>query len=227
MRIIFIRHGNPDYQLDCLTELGHKQAEAAAEVLCTMGIEKIFSSTHGRALQTAEYTAKKLGFAINEIDFFRELNSRLKADPTGPWTPECSPWLRTLEYKRRALPLLDKDWRYHELYAEIDAPERIDKLCADFDEFLISLGIERDGLYYKVNNPEYKTVAMFGHAMATSAVLAHIFNLTFPFICISFSMPQSGITVVEFKNGEEGFAHPTLMKCGNVDHLSKNGIEIS
>ena len=31
MRIIFIRHGNPDYEKDCLTELGHKQAEAAAK----------------------------------------------------------------------------------------------------------------------------------------------------------------------------------------------------
>ena len=59
MKIIFIRHGNPDYQLDCLTELGHRQAEAAAETLCTMGIEKIFASTHGRAMETAEHTAKK------------------------------------------------------------------------------------------------------------------------------------------------------------------------
>ena len=101
MKIIFVRHGNPDYQLDCLTELGHKQAEAAAEVLCTMGIEKIFSSTHGRALQTAEYTAKKLGFEIHKLEFFRELDARSKLDPTGPWKPDYSPWQRTLEYNRR------------------------------------------------------------------------------------------------------------------------------
>lgn len=30
MRIIFVRHGHPDYKNDCLTPLGHEQAKAAA-----------------------------------------------------------------------------------------------------------------------------------------------------------------------------------------------------
>jgi len=33
MRIIFVRHGHPNYEKDCLTELGHRQAEAAAQRL--------------------------------------------------------------------------------------------------------------------------------------------------------------------------------------------------
>lgn len=227
MRIIFIRHGNPDYAQDCLTELGHMQAEAAAEELCTMGIERIYSSSHGRAVQTAEHTAKRLGLEITQCDFIRELTARLKADPTAPWSRELSPWLRTLEYTRRGLPLLDKNWRYNELYSDIDTPECIDKLCADLDEWLLSLGVERDGIYYRVNNPKHEIVAMFCHAMAYSAALAHVFNLTFPFVCICMSMPQSGISVVEFQNADSGFAIPRLLKCGNVDHLIKNKIEIT
>ena len=31
MRMIFVRHGHPDYKNDCLTDLGRKQAEAAAD----------------------------------------------------------------------------------------------------------------------------------------------------------------------------------------------------
>ena len=30
MRIIFVRHGEPDYKRDCLTETGKAQAAAAA-----------------------------------------------------------------------------------------------------------------------------------------------------------------------------------------------------
>ena len=30
MRIVFVRHGYPDYKRDCLTEVGHLHAEAAA-----------------------------------------------------------------------------------------------------------------------------------------------------------------------------------------------------
>ena len=58
MRIILIRHGDPNYEKDCLTELGHKQAEAAANRLLSEGIDGIYSSPQGRAMQTAEYFSK-------------------------------------------------------------------------------------------------------------------------------------------------------------------------
>ena len=35
MRILFVRHGHPNYEKDCLTELGHLHAEAAAKRLLT------------------------------------------------------------------------------------------------------------------------------------------------------------------------------------------------
>ena len=34
MRIIFVRHGHPNYELDCLTPLGKLQAQAVAEDYC-------------------------------------------------------------------------------------------------------------------------------------------------------------------------------------------------
>ena len=41
MRIIFVRHGEPDYANDCLTEQGRIQAEACAQRLREEGIEEI------------------------------------------------------------------------------------------------------------------------------------------------------------------------------------------
>ena len=38
MKIFFVRHGHPDYKNDCLTELGRKHAQAAAERLKNSGI---------------------------------------------------------------------------------------------------------------------------------------------------------------------------------------------
>ena len=37
MRLILVRHGDPDYALDCLTELGHRQAETVAKRLMEEG----------------------------------------------------------------------------------------------------------------------------------------------------------------------------------------------
>ena len=41
MRIVLIRHGDPNYEKDCLTELGHKQVKVAAQRLLKEGIEEI------------------------------------------------------------------------------------------------------------------------------------------------------------------------------------------
>ena len=53
MRIVFVRHGEPDYARDCLTENGREQAMAAAKRLRGEGIEAIYSSPLGRAAETA------------------------------------------------------------------------------------------------------------------------------------------------------------------------------
>ena len=44
MRIIFVRHGEPDYKNDCLTAEGHIQAEAVAKRLANEKIEGIYEA---------------------------------------------------------------------------------------------------------------------------------------------------------------------------------------
>jgi hypothetical protein len=63
--------------------------------------------------------------------------------------------------------------------------------------------------------------------MSYSASIAHMFNLTFPFVSLSFPMRQTGISVVEFDESEGDFIAPRLLMSGNVDHLIKNDIQIS
>ena len=79
MRLIFVRHGEPNYDLDCLTELGHKQAKIAAKRLLNEGIEKIFSSPLGRAYQTAQAFSEASGLKqIEIVDFMREIRYGLE-----------------------------------------------------------------------------------------------------------------------------------------------------
>ena len=74
MRLILVRHGDPNYELDCLTELGHKQARIVAERLLEENIEKIFSSPMGRAQQTAQPFAELSGLkTIHTLDFMHEI----------------------------------------------------------------------------------------------------------------------------------------------------------
>ena len=73
MRIVFVRHGEPDYANDCLTPLGREQAKAAAIRLKEEGIEEIWSSPLGRAQETAQATSELLGLPVRTLDFMREV----------------------------------------------------------------------------------------------------------------------------------------------------------
>jgi broad specificity phosphatase PhoE len=52
MLFFYVRHGDPTYNPDELTPLGHRQAEAVAKRLSLYGIDKIYSSTSNRAYLT-------------------------------------------------------------------------------------------------------------------------------------------------------------------------------
>ena len=61
MRILIIRHGDPDYANDTLTEKGHREASLLAQKLKNEKIDHIYCSPLGRAKDTCAYTAKALG----------------------------------------------------------------------------------------------------------------------------------------------------------------------
>ena len=101
MRIIFVRHGEPDYEKDCLTPTGKLQAEAAARRLAREGIVEIYASPMGRASETAACTAELLNLPVHTLDFMHEINwGEARPDKVG--TPDevpyrGHPW--TLGYK--------------------------------------------------------------------------------------------------------------------------------
>ena len=56
MRLLLIRHGDPDYSIDSLTEKGCVEAEALAAAADRMSMGTCFVSPLGRARKTASYT---------------------------------------------------------------------------------------------------------------------------------------------------------------------------
>ena len=112
MRIIFVRHGHPNYINDCLTELGHKHAAAAAKRLRDEGIEQIFSSTCGRAYETAEYTAKEYGLPIVKCEFMREIS--WGSVDNAPLVLDGHPWSTADAMVAKGESLLSCNWAEEE-----------------------------------------------------------------------------------------------------------------
>ena len=75
MRLLFIRHGEPDYEKDSLTEKGFREAEYLAEYLAGEKIDTCYVSPLGRAKDTAAPTLKKKHMQAEECGRTRDTAS--------------------------------------------------------------------------------------------------------------------------------------------------------
>ena len=74
MKILIIRHAEPDYARDSLTEKGFREAELLSARLCRMSIRDFFVSPLGRARATAAPTLARLGREAEVLPWLREFH---------------------------------------------------------------------------------------------------------------------------------------------------------
>ena len=117
MRLVLVRHAEPNYELDCLTERGHRQAKVAAERLLNEGIEEIYSSPMGRARQTAQAFSDASGIQKIEIlDFMHEIRFGLENDL---YNEEWSPWVASDRMISQGQLICDEEWREFQFLRKI------------------------------------------------------------------------------------------------------------
>lgn len=223
MRIIFVRHGHPDYEKDCLTGLGHRHAAAAAQRLLDEGIEAIYSSTCGRAMETAAHLAEALSLPVIGCDFLREISWGAADDQ--PLFADGHPWTTADRMVANGESLLEKDWAATEPFRRNKVVQHVEKVSAALDAWLASLGYVREGLYYRVGRAEKKTIAVFGHGGETAAVLCRLFNLAFPFTCAVMGPDYTGVTIVEFPQRPGELVTPRFELMNDARHIRDLTVE--
>ncbi|MCR4758205.1 MAG: histidine phosphatase family protein [Butyrivibrio sp.] len=221
MRIVFVRHGEPNYEKNCLTETGIVQAKLAADRLKEEGIEEIWSSPYGRAMETAEATAKVLGLPIKTLDFMKELDWGGINDV--PIFSDGHPWDIADEMAKRGMDLNDDNWEKNEFFAQNRVVNSVHQVEKGIDEWLSELGYDRRGLYYdhKIAENEHRTVALFSHGGSSSAALAHILNLSFPYMCSLLHTDFTGITVVRMDKKLGIGSMPCLEIASDSRHIQR------
>lgn len=219
MRIIFVRHGHPNYDLDCLTPLGHKHGDAVAERLKSEPVEKIYSSTCSRAMETAEHIDKNFGLGVEELEFMREIKWG-SVDGT-PVYKDGHPWLNSDYLVEQGKDLLDKDWRASEQYRNNKMVTTADKLGEGLDAWLSELGYIREGEYYRVGTVRYGTVVLVSHGGASSAALARLFNLPLPFVCSAICPDYTAVTVVALSEKEGTLVAPKFEIMNDARHIAE------
>ena len=83
MRLIFIRHAEPDYSIDSLTEKGWREAKLLAERTKRWKVDEFYCSPLGRAKDTASFTLKECGREAVTCDWMREFDACVVDPETG------------------------------------------------------------------------------------------------------------------------------------------------
>ena len=222
MRIVLIRHGDPNYEKDCITELGHKQVKVAAQRLLKEGIEEIYSSPLGRARQTAQAFSDASGIKeIKILDFIQEIRFGREGEL---YDNKWNPWLGVNALVREGKDVQSEDWREYPVFKENFATEDADKIAVEADKWLEELGYKREGFYYRNTRKDdtEKTIAIFCHGGSSAAFMARVLNQTFPYMCgVLLRFPHTTISVLRFDNTPGALTLPIIELLNDDRHLKE------
>ncbi len=218
MRILFIRHGHPNYADDCLTPTGHEQARKVALRLKDEGIDEIFASSCGRAYETAMHTAERLDMGVTKLDFMREI--RWGAIDQSPIYEKGHPWKTALYAASLGYALMDEEWLRQAPFYNNIVFDSVEQVAHDSDAWLEGLGYRREGTGYRVTGTDTeKTVALFSHAGSSTAFLSHFLNLPFFYLCGTLPPDFTAITSVKLSDAIGALTVPVIEYANDARHI--------
>ena len=225
MRLIIIRHAEPNYEIDSLTERGFIEAEALSDRLEKINIDALYCSPLGRAQRTAEPFLKKSGRDAVTLDWLREFSPKVQK----PWkeNPSCAwDWLPGVWCERENF--YDKDrWHEEAEFAEAKVKEAYDEVTRGLDALLLKHGYEREGRYYRAVKPNRDTIVLVCHFGVMAVMLSHLFGVSPMTLWHGTCALPSSVTVLDTEERREGIAYFRMNAFGDTSHLYAKGISPS
>lgn len=250
MRIVFVRHGEPDYQNDTLTEKGWREADLLAKRIQNWKVNQFYCSPLGRARDTASCTLNKMNREAVILPWMREFSYPIDDPVTNrhgvPWDFVPSFWTsQPLMYD------MDK-WVETDVMKQnsIIASSYID-VCSNFDNLLSSYGYIREGNFYRILGKEERfltgtvsaggsavaddendsrtdpLIVIFCHLGVTCIVLSHLLSIPFPVLVHGFFLPTTSLTVLTSEERWGTEAYFRVQTMGDVQHLLSGGEPVS
>lgn len=221
MKLIIVRHGDPDYEHDSLTELGWKEAQALSERMKNVKADECYVSPLGRAKDTASLSLKKMNMEVTELTWLREFAPIVKRpEKTGvawDWLPQ--------DWTKMPYAFDFDKWTDYPALEDAKVREEVDWIYSEFDAFLEKHGYKKEGKLFKVLNPNSDVIVFFCHFGLECILLSYLLNLP-PFVLwhSTIAAPTS-ITTVATEERREGIAQFRMQAFGDTSHLYVAGME--
>lgn len=224
MKLLIVRHGDPDYSIDSLTPTGWEEARLLAERLGKLDIGAIYCSPLGRARDTARPTLELLGREAQICPWLREFPPRV-TKPDG--------------HGKVAWDWLPQDWTGRDYFFDrdrwTDAPEFRDAgvraeyelVCRELDALIARHGYRREGNRYRAESPNGDTVVLVCHFGLECVLLSHLLNCSPMIFWHGACAAPSSVTTLITEERRPGCAYFRMSAFGDTSHLYAAGREPS
>lgn len=249
MKIIFVRHAEPDYANDTITPKGLKDATLLAERISTWEVTDFYCSPLGRARATAACTLDKMKRSATTLPWMREFSYPINDPVTGrcgvPWDFVPSYWSGN--------PLMFDQNRWVEAEVMRQNPqiaEKYSETCLKLDEFLSDYGYHRRDHYYETDKEEIfltstlapdgtpdvdrlvrqekePVIVIFCHLGIICIALSHLLNIPFPLLVHGFFLPTTSLTILSSEERWGREAYFRVQAIGDTAHLIGRGEPVS
>lgn len=230
MKILIIRHGDPNYEIDNLTEKGRREVELLSQKLSKEHISKIYCSPLGRARATAKPTAEKLGLEPEILDWLQEFpepaNPSYSPDDTCPWN------MPPLYWSKFDNVYSNTGWAESELFKNSTIPTYYKHVCDEFDKLTAKHGYTKDGQVYRIDKSvadEQEIIAIFCHLGLGNCILSHVTGFSLAHWWHTIFLPTSSVTTIFMEKHipDMDVAIGRLVGIGDTSHLFAGGEPVS
>ena len=221
MKLLIIRHGDPDYSIDSLTPIGWHEAELLSHRMEKLDVKAFYVSPLGRARDTAKVTLDKLGREAQVLPWLQEFP--VKVVKPGESHPDiCWDWLPQ-DWVTHT-PFYDKGrWMDHPTFATPDLPQVWEAVTDGLDELLAKHGYVRRDNYYEAVCPNEDTIVFFCHFGLECVLLSHLLNISPMLLWHGTCAAPTSITTLNTEERRRGIAYFRMSAFGDTSHLYAAG----
>lgn len=220
MKIILIRHAEPDYKNNTLTEEGFKEIESLGHHYSDNDFDYVYSSPLNRAFLTAKAVIKNKEIVV--LDWLKEFEGRVLINGQKQVAWDIVP-----SYVNEHPELLTYEYKNMDIIKDSNVNENIDQIYDGFDKLLAKHGYFREKCTYRVTNGNDDTIVIFCHFCMMNILMSRLFNVPYLTLALNTFCPPTGITTLESEEREKGYANFRLVSFGDVSHLKQDNIPVS
>ncbi len=221
MKILIVRHADPDYSIDSLTPTGWEEAKLLVPRMKALDVKAFYISPLGRAQDTASVTLQAMDRSARTLPWLREFGPRIRKPgmdhDTCVWDWLPADW--TSDERS-----FHKDaWLETPFAAPYDVQKELDWVYDGLDALTAEHGYVREGNLYRAAAPNEDTIVLFCHFGLECVLLSRLLNISPLVLWHGTAAAPTSVTTLVTEERRPGVAYFRMTGFGDISHLYAAG----